>query len=116
MPRKTGLSGGKAVMKYFFGLKLAWGGMEEFAVTATSIGEGDGPLLAYTTLVRPILEYWAACWDPYRECQISALDRVQNKAAKFVHQLGGSYWESYVQRRKLAGMCTLYKVYTSERA
>jgi hypothetical protein len=33
--------------------------------------------LAYTSLVRPILEYGAACWDPYRECQINALDRVQ---------------------------------------
>jgi len=37
--------------------------------------------LAYTTLVRPILEYGAACWDPYREGQIHALDRVQKKAA-----------------------------------
>ena len=33
--------------------------------------------LTYKALVRPILEYGAACWDPYRECQISALDRVQ---------------------------------------
>jgi len=46
--------------------------------------------IAYKSLVRPILEYGAACWDPYRECQISALDRVQNKAAKFAHHLGGS--------------------------
>jgi len=41
--------------------------------------------LAYRSLVRPILEYGAACWDPYREGQISALDRVQKKAAKFAH-------------------------------
>jgi hypothetical protein len=33
--------------------------------------------LAYTTLVRPILEYGAACWDPYKEEQINALARVQ---------------------------------------
>jgi len=32
--------------------------------------------LAYTSLVRPILEYGAACVDAYMECQISALDRV----------------------------------------
>ena len=31
------------------------------------------------SLVRPILEYGAACCDPYREGQISALDRVQRK-------------------------------------
>ena len=37
--------------------------------------------LAYTSLVRPVLEYGAACWDPYRDGQIHASDRVQNKAA-----------------------------------
>jgi len=44
-------------------------------------GNSNTKSLAYTTLVRPILEYGAACWDPYREGQIRALDRVQNKAA-----------------------------------
>jgi hypothetical protein len=52
-------------------------------------------------------EYGAACWDPYRECQISALDRVQNKAAKFACLTGGSDWESLAQRRKIARMCAL---------
>ena len=42
-------------------------------------------ILAYVSLERPILEYGAACWDPYREGQISASDRVQKKAAKFAH-------------------------------
>ena len=65
--------------------------------------------------VSPILEYEAACWDPYRECQISALDRVQNKAAKFAHHSGGSDWDSLAQRRKIARMCALYKTYTGER-
>jgi hypothetical protein len=32
--------------------------------------------LAYVSLVRPIQEYGAFCWDPYREGQINALDRV----------------------------------------
>jgi len=72
--------------------------------------------LAYTSPVRPILEYGAACWDPYRECQISALDRVQNKTAKFANNSGGSDWESLAQRWKIARMCTLYKAYTGERA
>ena len=53
---------------------------------------------------------------PYRECQISALDRVQNKAAKFTHHSGGSGWESLAQRRKTARMCALYKAYTGDRA
>jgi len=72
--------------------------------------------LGYTLLVRPILEYRAACWDPYRECQISALDHVQNKTDKFAHLLGGSDWESLAQCRKIARMCALYKAYTGERA
>ena len=59
------------------------------------------------SLVRPILEYGAACWDPYWECQISDLDRVQNKAAKFVHHSGGSDWESLAHRSKTARMCAL---------
>ena len=72
--------------------------------------------LAYMSLVRPILEYGSACWDPYRECQIRALDRVQNKAAKFAHYSGGSDWESLARRRKTARICALYKAYTGERA
>ena len=68
--------------------------------------------LAYTLLVRPIHENAAACWDPYRERQISALDRVENKAAKFAHHSGGSDWESLAQRREVACMCALYKAYT----
>jgi hypothetical protein len=53
--------------------------------------------LAYKPLVSPILEYGAACWVTYRECHISALDCVQNKAAKFAHHLGaqnGNHWRS----------------------
>jgi hypothetical protein len=48
--------------------------------------------LAYTSLVRLNLEYGAACWDPYRGCQISALDLVQNKIAKSAQHSGGSDW------------------------
>ena len=39
--------------------------------------------LAYTALVRPILECGAVCWDPYTEGQVSDLNRVQKRAAKF---------------------------------
>jgi len=46
------------------------------------------------SLVRPILEYGAACWDPYREGQISALDRVQKKGAKFAHHKNSPNWET----------------------
>jgi hypothetical protein len=58
-----------------------------------------------TSLVRPILEYGAACWDPYRECQIRALDWIQNEAAKSAHHSRGSDWEYLAQHRKIARMC-----------
>ena len=78
-----------------------------FVMRIVKKGNKNTKSLAYTSLVRPILEYGAACWDPYRECPISALDRVQSKAAKFAHHSGGSDWESLAQRRKIARMCAL---------
>jgi hypothetical protein len=45
-------------------------------------GNNNTKRLAYTALVRPILEYGAVCWDPYGEGQVSALNRVQERAAK----------------------------------
>ena len=64
----------------------------------------------------PILEYGAACWDPYREQQISALDRVQKKAAKFAHHTNSPHWETLASRRKLSRICALFKAYSGERA
>jgi hypothetical protein len=43
-------------------------------------GNSNTKSLAYTSLVRPILEYGAACWDSYRKGQVNALYRVQNMA------------------------------------
>jgi hypothetical protein len=78
-------------------------------------GNKNTKSLAYTSLVRPILEYGAACWDPYRECQINAVDRVQKKVAKAAHYTSGLVWESLAQRRKTAQMRALFKAYTVER-
>jgi hypothetical protein len=66
--------------------------------------------------VRLILECGAACWDPYREGQINALDRVQKKAAKFAHHRNDSNWETLARRRKISRICALFKAYTGERA
>ena len=68
------------------------------------------------SLVRPILEYGAACWDPYREGQISAMDRVQKKAVKFVYHTNSANWETLTTRRKLSCLCALFKAYSGERA
>jgi hypothetical protein len=70
--------------------------------------------IAYTSLVRPILEYGAACWDPYREGQINALDRVQKTAAKFAHHTNDSNWKTLTKRRQTARKCALFKAYIGE--
>ena len=79
-------------------------------------GNSNTRRLAYMSLVRPILEYGAACWDPYREGQISALDRVQKKAAKFAHRTNRPNWETLASRRKLSRICALFKAHCGERA
>ena len=79
-------------------------------------GNSNTKSLAYMSLVRPILEYGAACWDPYREGQLSALDRVQKKEAKFAHHTNSSKWETLVSRRNQSRLCALYKAYSGERA
>ena len=66
--------------------------------------------------MRPVLEHWPACWDPYREGQINALDRVQKKATKFANHRKDSLWETLAQRREVARVCSLFKAYCRERA
>jgi hypothetical protein len=57
-------------------VQKAWRALH-FVMRIVKKGNKNTKSLAYTSLVRPILEYGAACWDPYRECQISTLDRAQ---------------------------------------
>ena len=73
-----------------------------FVMHIVKTGNKNMKSLAYMSLVRPIFEYGAACWDPYRDCQISTSDHVQNKAAKFAHHSRGADWKSLVQSRKTA--------------
>jgi hypothetical protein len=47
-------------------VKKAWGALH-FTICILKKGNSDTKSLAYTSLVRPILEYAAACWDPYKE-------------------------------------------------
>jgi hypothetical protein len=63
-------------------------------------------------LVRPILEYGAVCWDPYREGQVSVLNRVQKRGVKFGNNTNETGWETLPQRRMIASICALFKAYT----
>jgi hypothetical protein len=86
-----------------------------FTMRILKKGNSNTKSLAYMLLVLPILECEAACWDPYREGQISALDRVQKKAAKFAHHTNSPNWETLASRRKLSRIRALFKAYPGER-
>jgi hypothetical protein len=66
----------------------------------TTKGEQQHETLSYAALVRPILEYGAVGWDPYREGQTGALNRVPGRAAKFANNADQTGWESLEERRK----------------
>jgi len=70
-------------------VKKAWKALH-FTMQILKKGNSNTKRLAYMSLVRPILEYGAACWDLYREGQIIALDRVQKKVAKFAYHTNSS--------------------------
>ena len=72
------------------------------------MGNSNTKPLAYTSLLRPILEYWAACWNSYREGKIKALDRVRKKVTKFANHTSeteGHVWKAIWD--KLQGSCYL---------
>jgi len=96
-------------------VKKAWKALH-FIMRILKKGNSGTKSLACTTLVRPILEYGAACWDPYREGQIHALARVQKKAAKFAYHMNESNRETLSQRRKISRICALFKACSGERA
>ena len=76
---------------------------------------------AYKGMVRPILEYGSSVWDPHPEKLQEELEKVQNRAARFVTRnyvyatgsmtgiLGQLKWESLKKRRKENRLILLYK-------
>jgi hypothetical protein len=96
-------------------MKEAWKALH-FTMRILKKGNNNTKRLAYTSLVRPLLEYASSCLDSYRERQINALDRVQNKATTFAHQRNDFNWETLTQHWKIARKFVPFKVYTRERA
>ena len=76
---------------------------------------------AYKGMVRPILEYGSSVWDPYTGKLQEEIEKVQNRAARFVTRnyvyeigsmtdiLGQLQWESLKKRRKDNRLILLYK-------
>ena len=76
---------------------------------------------AYKGMVRPILDYGSSVWDPHPDTLQEELEKVQNRAARFVTRnyvyetgsmtgiLGQLKWESLKKRRKDNRIILLYK-------
>ena len=92
-------------------MQKAWKALN-FIMLILNKGNSNKKSLAYMSLVRPILEYGASCWNPCREGQINPLDSAQKKAVKFTNHTNDSLWETLAQRRKIARICVLFEAYT----
>ena len=73
----------------------AWKALH-FVMRFLKKGNRNTKILAHMSLVRPVLDYGAACWDPCREGQINALDRVQKRAAQFTNHTNDCDWEIWL--------------------
>jgi hypothetical protein len=76
---------------------------------------------AYKSLVRPPLEYACSVWDPYTKENITQLEQVQHRAARYVtnhyhntssvsNMIEHLNWRSLADRRSDARLVMLYKI------
>lgn len=64
--------------------------------------------LAYTSLIRPELEYACIVWDPYTKTNIDALERIQFKAIRFI-------FSKYCMTDSLTALIKQHGIQTLER-
>ena len=80
---------------------------------------------AYTSLVRPIVEYGSTVWDPYLQKDKHKIEMVQRRAARYVtnryhnrssvtDMLTHLGWPSLEDRRKNARLTLLWKINNNE--
>ena len=60
-------------------MKKAWKALH-FTMRILKKGNSNTKSLAYMSLVRPILEYVAPCWEPCREGQVTVLQGAKESS------------------------------------
>ncbi|KAJ8875496.1 hypothetical protein PR048_023391 [Dryococelus australis] len=70
-------------------------------------------------MVRPMLEYAEAVWDPYVEVEVRELEKVQRKTARWVKgrpsvMMKEMGWSSLKDRRKVEWLVRMYRVVNEE--
>jgi hypothetical protein len=78
-------------------------------------------ITAYTSLIRPLLEYSATVWDPHLQKDIKLLESLQRRSVRFVKNLPRQdhtsitrimqelKWPTLQQRRRTQRLCMFYK-------
>ena len=90
-----------------------------------SLGDCTAPVkaAAYSTVVRPVLEYSSTVWDPHQTSHIHNLEQVQRRAARFVQRnytertpgcvtnmVQSLGWESLRHRRYTDRLSMLFRI------
>ncbi|KAJ4431986.1 hypothetical protein ANN_20595 [Periplaneta americana] len=71
--------------------------------------------IAYKSLVRKVMGYGAACWDPYRLEHIKTLEKIKKRALKRCNN-STLTWDTLTDRRTRIRLCVMLKTYRGEPA
>ena len=100
--------------------------LNEKAIIILSLNQSECRKLlrsASSRVIRPTLEYAASIWDPYTNKQVTSVERVQRRAARFTNNNYRDYtpgavtsmiqhqgWESLTTRRAKSRLTMMFKI------
>ncbi|KAJ4432039.1 hypothetical protein ANN_20653, partial [Periplaneta americana] len=67
-------------------------------------------------IISPVMEYGAACWDPYRLEHIKTLEKIKKRALECCRNNSPLKWDTLTDRRTRIRFCAMFKTYRGEPA